>query len=849
MKKKQPTPDTKLKEKIKILEAENQRLTERAEDIVLLSIISEHLLGMTDRQKIVEYVLEEISILKNIPFTALGTLKKDQKTTVDYQYTSLSEKNQVLTYLDFEKSTKAKLYEIGNIVKIDVSEIGEKEVKLNFKTSDFKPSHLLLASVRLFTLFDFFLFADDNPEANEKLDTFVPLLIQISNLASARFENLRLSEQLKKQNTWLVQEVNKRTNDLNEKLKYQTQIIETSQDGVIIHKDQIIQFANAAACSILEVDDSSQLIGRSVFDFISDVLEQKKIIRERIQQVSVKKQTAPFRKTHIITSKGNSRTVEISGIPFLSGEELMVHLTLHDVTKRNKMEKELAEERSLFMGGPTVVFKWMDGASWPVKYVSPNVFEQFGYHPEELLNGKISYDNIIHPDDRLRIDEEIRHFKTKGIYQYEQQYRLRLADGTYHQVMDFTIFHPDDEGNSYYHGYVIDISKQISAEKALHQSESRFRSMVEYSFEGIGLIDNKFTFTYANQNLCKIFAYPLEEIVGADFRKFLTPESLELVTGFYLRRQQGENIPARYEFTIVQKDGSVRNVEISSSVIMDENEKPLTIVQLIDNTEKKHAEAEIKQAHELLKQNYQSLKAVKDITEAVHLPADIEILAKRSIESLSHYAGTPSAGFFVLNKRENQLEFVAATGFPKALLTHIQKIPINISLAGLAVKEQKVITSSNFTTENRTRPFAIKPLSKAGYKATISIPLISQENVLGVINLLFKNSIHLTQSERDTFFAIGQTLGLALVNVNHLNALGKEIVQRKKIETELRKYREELELLVKERTEALEEANTNLQKKNKELTRYNDLFINREFRIKELRDEVKKLKQKLSFDG
>ncbi|MDA3937972.1 MAG: hypothetical protein PF693_01505 [Spirochaetia bacterium] len=51
---------------------------------------------------------------------------------------------------------------------------------------------------------------------------------------------------------------------------------------------------------------------------------------------------------------------------------------------------------------------------------------------------------------------------------------------------------------------------------------------------------------------------------------------------------------------------------------------------------------------------------------------------------------------------------------------------------------------------------------------------------------------------------------------------------------ELRLHRENLEDLVKERTAIL-------LLKNKELEDYNKLFVDREFRIKELRDKVKEL--------
>jgi PAS domain S-box-containing protein len=67
-----------------------------------------------------------------------------------------------------------------------------------------------------------------------------------------------------------------------------------------------------------------------------------------------------------------------------------------------------------------------------------------------------------------------------------------------------------------------------------------------------------------------------------------------------------------------------------------------------------------------------------------------------------------------------------------------------------------------------------------------------------------------------------------------------DITERKKTEEELANHKDHLEKLVKERTAELEE-------KNKELMRYNKLFIGREFRIKELKDKVKELEKELGI--
>jgi len=62
----------------------------------------------------------------------------------------------------------------------------------------------------------------------------------------------------------------------------------------------------------------------------------------------------------------------------------------------------------------------------------------------------------------------------------------------------------------------------------------------------------------------------------------------------------------------------------------------------------------------------------------------------------------------------------------------------------------------------------------------------------------------------------------------------RDITERKQTEAELAKYREHLEELVQERTKELEE-------KNEKLKQFNKLFVDREFRIKELKDKIKEL--------
>ena len=61
-----------LKHKIRVLEEENNQLAERAEDSLLLSLITANIQNLSERTQTFERCLEQIAILKAIPFATCG---------------------------------------------------------------------------------------------------------------------------------------------------------------------------------------------------------------------------------------------------------------------------------------------------------------------------------------------------------------------------------------------------------------------------------------------------------------------------------------------------------------------------------------------------------------------------------------------------------------------------------------------------------------------------------------------------------------------------------------------------------------------------------------------------------
>ncbi|MCD6379553.1 PAS domain S-box protein, partial [bacterium] len=99
-------------------------------------------------------------------------------------------------------------------------------------------------------------------------------------------------------------------------------------------------------------------------------------------------------------------------------------------------------------------------------------------------------------------------------------------------------------------GNVIDKARKANE---LIESEKKYRTIVENAHEGIMIVDNDYKITYVNDELCRIFQYDREELLGFDFTEVIDGEGREIVIDRYKRRQAGEDVPNRYEFNVFRK--------------------------------------------------------------------------------------------------------------------------------------------------------------------------------------------------------------------------------------------------------------------------------------------------------
>ncbi len=213
-----------------------------------------------------------------------------------------------------------------------------------------------------------------------------------------------------------------------------------------------------------------------------------------------------------------------------------------EVAKGKRVKKELTLERDIFMKGPVVVFKWSVKENWPAKYVSSNV-AQFGYHADDFTSNKLLYIDIIHPEDLERVKSEVQAHIESGINFYEQEYRIIQADGKETWVYDHTVVHRDDKNEIMnFEGYILDNTERKQVEKALMESEGKFKMITEQSLMGIAIIQDGY-YKYVNETMSKINKYSVEEMMNFPrngYAKLFLPGEVGFIMEQGRKKQSGD---------------------------------------------------------------------------------------------------------------------------------------------------------------------------------------------------------------------------------------------------------------------------------------------------------------------
>ena len=124
--------------------------------------------------------------------------------------------------------------------------------------------------------------------------------------------------------------------------------------------------------------------------------------------------------------------------------------------------------------------------------------------------------------------------------------------------------------------FASDITNIIEANKALVDSEEKYRTLVEKAKDGIVIIQDGIV-KFVNKSLAEMSGRPIDEIVGTSFQEKIHPDALEMVSKRYKDRLAGLPVPSIYETVLVRANGEKVIAELNAAMIPFQN-RPADLV-------------------------------------------------------------------------------------------------------------------------------------------------------------------------------------------------------------------------------------------------------------------------------
>jgi PAS domain S-box-containing protein len=293
----------------------------------------------------------------------------------------------------------------------------------------------------------------------------------------------------------------------------------------------------------------------------------------------------------------NGHTYDVNDFPFTDadGSGLILEMGI-DITDRKRAEDQVRfanlYNRSLIEASldPLVAIS----AEGRITDVNVATEKATGYSRQELVGTDFS-DYFTNLDKAKTAYEQV--FRDGMTRDYELE--IRHKDGNVTPVLYNASVYRDEAGEvTGVFAVVRDISALKSAERALRESEERYRTAIENASDGIALVKED-SHTFVNRRFAEMFGYEdPSEIVGKPLSITVHPDDLAKVLEINRMRQKGEPVPTRYEFKGIKKDGTQRIIEVSA-VRTTYLGEPASLAYLRDITDYKNLEDQLRHSQKM----------------------------------------------------------------------------------------------------------------------------------------------------------------------------------------------------------------------------------------------------------
>ncbi|MDO9083115.1 MAG: PAS domain S-box protein, partial [Humidesulfovibrio sp.] len=260
------------------------------------------------------------------------------------------------------------------------------------------------------------------------------------------------------------------------------------------------------------------------------------------------------------------------------GQDLLI-LTLTDLSGLKRAE---ARFQGFFENIIEGVFQSTPSGTFLM--VNPALAEILGFDSAEELTAHfrdLRTQLYADPSDR---DAMLRILREQGrIKDFETRFMCKDGSAKWIALTAREVRDPSTGELLYIEGLNIDISARKEAERALRESEEKFRRTFDQSPIGASMVALNSTFLRANDAFCRITGYSEQELKSISFLAITHPEDRDESRAQYERVKRGEIDSFEQDKRYIHKAGHPVWVHLSAGMVRDASGRQLYLLPVVQN--------------------------------------------------------------------------------------------------------------------------------------------------------------------------------------------------------------------------------------------------------------------------
>lgn len=414
---------------------------------------------------------------------------------------------------------------------------------------------------------------------------------------------------------------------------------------------------------------------------------------------------------------------------------------------------------------------------------SEELFILYGLNPATTQASFETWRSIIHPDDRAvaagRIENAVRD-KTP----LESEYRIIFSTGEHRWIraLGNTIY--DNEGKPVRMlGICLDITSQKENEKeqlrlveTVQNERDRFAALVNSITDEIWFADKDGKVTLVNSAVLKEFGSIVREkpVIAKVAEKLEvyhsngTPRPVAETP--LLRALNGEIITNEEEIIRIPATGTLKNRQVNASPVYDSDGSVIGSVFVARDITRR------KLNQKLIEYNEQRNRVLSEVASELLISQDIQKAITNICQIVMKFLDCQFFFNFHFVPELNKLQLNASWGLSKEETEKMEWLNLGDAVCGCVAQRGKRVIAENI---QESKAKITKLIKSFGIRAYCCHPLLSGESVLGTLSFGTTNRDNWTDQEVSMMETISGLMSVA--------------IQRKKLEEELIKSREDLE--------------------------------------------------------